>query len=472
MDWKPQRSDSKTLFSQIHDWMLGNIERGNWPISMRLPSQRKLAHDLGVNRSTIIQVFEELKAKGVLETIHGGGTFVSSNGWELLLARKQPNWNGHMQNSLYTPNVETIQLINEFEQKSEVLRLGTGELSPELLPLTKLRQSLTEMVLTEENIRYSSPKGNIKLRHAVASHLKKKGISAFPENILIVSGALQALQLISYGILAQHSTVYYSAPSYVESIQSFQAAGMKLIPIEAEARNIANKNAFFYTIPTLNNPSGTIMSEKERNTLMQRCRQDQIPIVEDDVYGDLTFTDSPPPLKAMDTSGQIVYVGGMSKTISPGLRIGWITAPEPIINSLADLKMQLDYGSSGFSQEIVTYWLQSGLYETHVHSLRTTLQKRAQSTETMLNETFADIATWESPKGGFYIWLRFNQPIIKKDVFKELLQHNVLINPGYLYDQNDNHHIRLSYAYESLDRLAIGLTRLNKVVRKRLLINH
>ncbi len=130
--------------------------------------------------------------------------------------------------------------------------------------------------------------------------------------------------------------------------------------------------------------------------------------------------------------------------------------------------MQMDYGASGFSQEIVTYWLQSGLFETHLNSLRTTLQKRAHYTEALLYKRFADIATWESPKGGFYIWLRFNQPIIKKDLFKELLQFNVLINPGYLYDRNEYHHIRLSYAYERLDQLAKGLDRLNDVVRNRL----
>lgn len=181
MNWKPKRSDSKTLFTQIHDWVLNHIESGDWPISTKLPSQRQLARDLGVNRSTIVQVFEELKAKGVLETTHGGGTFVSSNGWELLLARKQPNWNAHMKNSLYTPNVETIQLINEFEQKSEVLRLGTGELSPELLPAKELRVSLSKMDLTEENIRYSSPKGSAQLRKAVASYLAKKGSALRPK---------------------------------------------------------------------------------------------------------------------------------------------------------------------------------------------------------------------------------------------------------------------------------------------------
>lgn len=119
--------------------------------------------------------------------------------------------------------------------------------------------------------------------------------------------------------------------------------------------------------------------------------------------------------------------------------------------------MQMDYGSSAISQKIVTYWLTSGLYEKHLVELRSQLKSRASFMESILSEHFHSIATWESPKGGFYILLKYNNPIVTKEFFLKLLKRNVLINPGYIYDVNDSTHVRLSYAYASLDELKNGL---------------
>lgn len=123
------------------------------------------------------------------------------------------------------------------------------------------------------------------------------------------------------------------------------------------------------------------------------------------------------PLKALDQNGQVLSIGSVSKTLSPGLRIGWIVAPEAVIKHLADIKMQTDYGSSAFSQEIVTYWLTSGLYEQHLVQLRNQLKQRAKFVEDLLEQYVQDIASWEQPKGGFYIWLRFDKPVINKALF-------------------------------------------------------
>ena len=150
--------------------------------------------------------------------------------------------------------------------------------------------------------------------------------------------------------------------------------------------------------------------------------------------------------------------------MSPGLRIGWVVAPEPVIKRLADVKMQTDYGSSAISQEIVAHWLSSGLYETHIFELRKKLKTRAEFTEKILAKKFGNIATWEKSKGGFYIWLRFNEPVINKELFLKLLKRNVLINPGYIYDSTDYHHIRLSYAYASFEELETGLDNIIRII--------
>ncbi|GGA28541.1 aminotransferase-like domain-containing protein [Psychrobacillus lasiicapitis] len=464
MNWKPDRHSHLSLHVQIADWMTTLISRGEWTVGMKLPPQRRLAELLDVNRSTIIEVLDELKADGLLEMKRGAGTFVSNNSWNMLLNKSQPNWHKHIEASIHKPNYHTIQLINEYEQDSSMIRLGTGELSPELLPTKLLEQSLQSISLKARDIGYSEPKGSKRLRTILSDYLKKREIHTSPENILIVSGALQALQLISVGLLEQQSIVFQEHPSYLNSVHPFQSAGMQMVSIEqnerlAETLKAAKgkKQSLFYTMPTLHNPTGSSLKLEERQRLLDICTALQIPIVEDDVYYELLFEESLPAIKSLDRTGQVLYLGSVSKTLSPGLRIGWVVAPEPVINRLADIKMQTDYGSSAFSQEIVAYWLSSGLYEEHVTRLRKQLKERALFVETILEKDFGRIATWKKSDGGFYIWLRFNEPFVNKTLFLKLIKQNVLINPGYIYDSQDLHHIRLSYAYANLEELKEGL---------------
>lgn len=217
------------------------------------------------------------------------------------------------------------------------------------------------------------------------------------------------------------------------------------------------RQSLFYCVPTLHNPTGRNWTIEERQALYNTCKQLQIPIIEDDVYHELLFESSYPALKSFDQSGQVLYVGSFSKTLSPGLRIGWVVAPEPVIQRLADIKMQTDYGSSAVSQEIVAQWLETGLYESHIPQLREQLKLRATFVEEILEQQFQYITTWEMSEGGFYIWLRFNEPIVNKAFFLNLLKKNVFINPGYIYDTSDLHHILLSYAYASIEELKEGL---------------
>ncbi|MED4018754.1 aminotransferase-like domain-containing protein [Sutcliffiella cohnii] len=472
MHWKPNRQSHLTIHAQIIEWMKTRIERGDWTVGTKLPTQRKLAAQFEVNRSTINLALDELKADGLLESKVGSGTFVANNSWNILLKKSQPNWQQHIEASIYKPNYHTIQLINEFEQNDRIIRLGTGELSPELLPTKQIERSLKSLSLESRAIGYSEPQGSKKLRSVLCEFLRKRGIDTAPENILIVSGALQALQLIAIGLLEEGAIIFQENPSYLNSIHPFQSAGMRMIPVQrdgnlADTLRIAKrkKQSLFYCVPTLQNPTGRNWTIGERQTLYHTCEQLQIPIIEDDVYHELLFNpSSSPALKSFDQSGQVLYIGSVSKTLSPGLRIGWVVAPEPVIQRLADIKMQTDYGSSAVSQEIVAHWLSSGLYELHILKLREQLKIRATYVEKILEEQFKHIATWEKSEGGFYIWLRFNEPIVNKALFLNLLKKNVLINPGYIYDSSDLHHIRLSYAYASLEELKVGLNRLIEVI--------
>ncbi|WP_447402365.1 PLP-dependent aminotransferase family protein [Lysinibacillus sp. fkY74-1] len=464
MGWQPSRKSGHTLQQQIVQWVTAQVERGDWAAGTKLPTQRQLAMQFGVNRSTVQQALDELKAIGILEAKVGSGVYVTRNSWHALLQQTQPNWQKYIETSLHKPNYHTIQLINEYEQRDDVIRLGTGELAPSLLPTEKIEASLRELSLQPKTLGYSSPQGNDQLRAAICDYVQKRGIEAEPQNVCIVSGALQALQLIAVGLLEQGSIVFQESTSYLNSVHPFQSVGMQMIGIQRDeqlaqtlSQRKRKKQAVFYAIPTLHNPTNHVWASLEKKQLYEVCQAARIPIIEDDVYHELLFDDPSPPIKAMDSSGQVLYIGSVSKTLSPGLRIGWLIGPTTVIERLADIKMQTDYGSSAISQELVLHWLQSGKYEKHLIRLRQQLQDRADFTEQILQEKFRELADWNKPKGGFYIWLKFHYPVVDKDFFVKLLQHRVLINPGYIYDPQDQHHIRLSYAYATYEEMQEGL---------------
>ena len=206
--------------------------------------------------------------------------------------------------------------------------------------------------------------------------------------------------------------------------------------------------------------TGELAPELFPRSALQRLIAETAPEI--DNFG---YQEPPPPLKALDSHGMVLYVSSLSKTIGPGLRIGWITGPEPIIRRLADLKMQHDYGSSILSQWIAAEWLRRGLETTHLQLLRESLRLRRSITRQCLEKYFPQLASWNIPAGGFYIWLKLKQPISMPALFKAACARNLLLNPGTIYDQRANQFLRISYAYAKPDELKYGLQQLAELLQ-------
>ncbi len=476
MEWKPQKSSSNPLHLEITNYMKKKILNGEWTIGTKIPSQRILANQFEVNRSTIVTALDELSADGLVESKVGSGTWVVNNTWSLLASTPPPDWISYVRSGIHQPNIGIIQKINEAEAYPNIIRLGTGELSPDLLPNEQTKKFLQIDVNDSLSLSYQEPKGSLELRETISHYLKRKGIEAAPASILIVSGALQALQLISIGLLKRGSVIFHETPSYLNSVHVFQSAGMNLFGIPLDNEGIKYESigrlkrqhhaSLLYTIPSFHNPTGNLMSEKRRHQLLEVCKKEALPIIEDDVYGEL-WLDSPPPkpLKANDKQGNVLYIGSVSKSLSPGLRIGWIVGPEPVIDRLADIKMQTDYGSSSLSQYVVNKWMKDELYEDYLNQVRVELKSRRDYTVEILNTYFSDIAVWNIPKGGFYIWLQIQSNISIQKLFELALKEGILLNPGTVYDKNEQRHLRLSYSFASLAELEEGLIRLSELIK-------
>ena len=314
------------------------------------------------------------------------------------------------------------------------------------------------------SLNYLGPLGLPELRQVLAERLyAEQNIQCTPGNILIVSGSLQGLQLISVCMLKKGSMVYTEAPTYLKSLQVFQSAGMGLMGVPMDQEGLKyweikdrSDKGLIYTIPTNQNPTGNVMSRQRRLNLLNFCQKERLPIIEDDAYGQLWIDEKPPEaIKAQDRNGTVIYMGTVSKTMAPGLRTGWVVGPESVVYRLGDVKMQTDYGASSVSQWIMTELLSGGDYDIYLDWLRGELKQRRDNALAALERYFGGMARWDVPKGGFYIWLRLNGKVPVDRLFQEALKHGILFNPGNIYDYAENRAIRLSYAYaepEEVDR--------------------
>ncbi|MFC6171487.1 aminotransferase-like domain-containing protein [Loigolactobacillus jiayinensis] len=464
--WQPNPQSPIPLYQQISTYCRQQIQQGNWLVGEKLPAQRQLAQQFGVNRSTIVTALNDLQADGVLISAHGNGTRVASNTWSLAL-----DWH-HYLDGQFNANLPTIQTINRLENEN-YLRLSTGELAPELFPQKLVQAKLRAITPQVTQLNYLEPLGALNLRQALVKRLQHWQIDVQPENILITSGSLQALELISVALLKPGATIYTEAATYLNSLQVFQSAAATLTGIPQDDAGLCywqlpastTTQQLLYTIPSFQNPTGSVMTQQRRHDLLQFAEKHQLPIIEDTAYQDLWLETPPPlPLKALDRAGNVLYLGTISKVLAPGLRLGWIVGPTAVIRRLSDVKMQTDYGASSLAQQLLAALLADSAYDDYLTELRQQLRQRRDAALASLKDYLADVATWQVPRGGFYIWLKLKPTINMEQLFQAALKRHILFNPGSIYGAD--HALRLSFAYASPAAFRRGIAELAELIKR------
>lgn len=463
-------------YLQIVQSIREKVLHGEWSVGRKIPTQRELSEKFGVNRSTVITAIEILKSEGILEGRAGSGVYIVNNKWSILNDYTPINWHDLSKWAIHPQSENTVQTINEYETKKGIIQLSKGELGPDLFPQIEINEAANRAFHQVSEFGYGDGQGDLELRKELSLYLKKLGIQASPSNILIVSGALQAIKLISIGILTKGSMVYVENPSYIYSLNLFRSTGMNVKPVsiledginvgELEQQKIKRNLSALYVNPTYQNPTSTTMSLEKRKLLIETCQYYQLPIIEDDIYRDLWIEQpSPPPLKSLDKQGQVLYVGSFSKSIAAGLRIGWLIGPEDVVKRLSDLRMQIDYGSSYLPQLLVKELLSSGLYENHVTRVREMLKKKRDFLLHLLESHLFKYATWIKPQGGFFIWVIFNRKMNMRVLFNRAIEKGVLFNPGFIYNDNKST-IRLSFAYTNFQEMEKGIIILKNIIEQ------
>jgi 2-aminoadipate transaminase len=363
-----------------------------------------------------------------------------------------------------------------------------GNNDPDALPLEELKQA-AQSVLEREGRTLatyglnSGPQGYRPLRDFLSLKLKRDaGMTCSADDILIVSGSLQALDLVNAALLARGDTVIVEQDNYQGTLTRLAKLGVKAIGIpldkggmrmdvleaalaELKAHNIRAK--YIYTIPTVQNPTGSILDEGRRATMIKLAEHYGVPIFEDDCYADLVWSGvRPPALYAMSKSANVIHIGSFSKSIAPALRVGFIVAPWAIMSRMLALKT--DAGSGALEQMVLAEYCKPHFAE-HVPVLRRALRKKLTTMTDALAEQFGTAAEFDDPKGGIFLWVKLPDKVDSLKLYQAALAAGVAINPGPEWSTDKAHsisRIRLCFASPSHDEIRAGIAVLAEVCRK------
>ena len=364
-----------------------------------------------------------------------------------------------------------------------------GHNDPEAFPLDDLVTAANSVLrregrtLATYGFAVSGPQGHRPLREFLAKKLERDaGIDCTIDNLLVTSGSLQALELVNGVFLAPGDTVVIERDCYQGTINRYARLGVNAVGIpldrdgmrmdalasaldDLKRRNVRPK--FIYTIPTVQNPTGTIMPEARRVELLRLAQAHNVPIFEDDCYCDLIWDGKrPPALYAMSRHGGVVHIGSFSKSIGPALRVGYIVAPWELMARILPLKT--DAGSGAIEQMVLAEYCAPHFAE-HVTELKRALRKKLDTLMETLNEQFGTAAEFEEPKGGIFLWVKLPDNVDTMKLFQPALKAGVAINPGPEWSVDPAHsksRMRLCFASPSHDEIRKGIAALAEVCHR------
>ncbi|MFJ8236068.1 PLP-dependent aminotransferase family protein [Ureibacillus sp. NPDC094379] len=468
MDWRPDRNAKKAIYKQLAEYMEQGIADGTFPPDKPLPSERYLAKELNVNRSTVVAAYDELEANGLIQRNRGSGTTISKDIWGI--AKKRiPSWNRYIEAGSFLPNLPVTQRIRKEAVEHQLINLASGELSEDLFPLKSLRE-ITSTRSFIGSLGYDHPQGSAILRGTLTKHVKQyRGIETNSSSILITSGAQQALHLVVQCLLKPGDAVAIENPSYNYSLPIFQSAGIKVydLPVHEEGINSdellslykKHRIRMIFLNPSYQNPTGYLMNAQQRKAILEISSEYGIPVVEDDPYSLTSFNgEKIPTLKSMDVHGNVLYISSLSKIVASGLRIGWIIGPTSVIERLADAKQQIDFGHSSFTQWIANDFMESENFQTHMNRLVKELEKRKKQIVESLNFYLKDEMEFIVPNGGIHLWVHIKKDHHESQLLEESMKRGIIYVPGSTMGSSKGF-VRFTFARENEQSIDEGIKR-------------
>lgn len=500
---KLQPGNDEPLYRLIADRIKGAIESGSIAPNEKLPTNREVASRLRVDRSTAARAYSELIKEGYLESFVGRGTYArlpgaivgkgsedkdggeGSEGFETIV------WNERFSRASQTV-YEMFRLERSFyDRQPGSISFAGGIPTDEFYPNEKFVQILQTIIDHEraaEFFEYSPAEGHPALRREVIAYLSRSGMDIADENLLIVSGSQQAIDVVSTVLIDPGDLIACEDPTYLWAICSFRSRQARCLPVSLDSEGLRldvletilkrQRPKLIYTIPDFQNPTGLTMSASRRAGLIELATQYQVPILEDSFVSDLRYQgDRIPSLRAMPGGKNIViHQGTFSKALCPALRLGWLVAPPEVLSRLVIAKRASNLSTNSISQVILAEFLAKGFYEKHLQSVRATYKSRRDTMLASLQKELGNIEepngtrcdiTWSRPNGGMFIWLRLPEGYSSRELMTFARREGVTYAPGdlcFLSAQNTQF-IRLCFIQTDEETIARGVKMLGRAIK-------
>lgn len=377
-----------------------------------------------------------------------------------------------------------IREILKLTQSSDVISFAGGLPSPESFPADALRQVAAETFSGDLTalLQYSTSEGYPPLREFIAAWVKRTGITAQADDVLILTGSQQGIDLACKALLDPGDVVLVEEPTYLAALQILQLYQAKVVPVRGDAsgmdmealdRAIAeHRPKMIYVIPTFRNPSGETWSQERREQLARRAESAGIYVVEDDPYGALRYEGEPlPSVKSFDAAGRVVYLGSFSKIVSPGLRLGFAIAPPRLLRNMVIGKQATDVHTSNLSQRLVYAFAASGGLEPHIERVSAIYKEKRDVMLQAIERSFPKGANWTRPEGGLFIWVQLGGGVSTEKLLPVAVEkERVAFIPGtpFFVDGSGENTMRLNFSNATIADIQEGIARLGRVLERAL----
>ncbi len=523
------RHSSVPLYRQLVNALREDIVSGALAANYKLPPERELAERLGVNRATVLQAYQQLKSEGLIASHVGRGTFVCASDdrqggappWQILFSDYSNRFTYH-----------DIAAADQAQQAPDAIDFATGSQNPADIPDNLLRSvSIRAFESADFHSTQESPiEGFPQLRELLADHMTQRGVRCDADNVMVLSGAEQGLDLCVRAFVNPGDCVLVEQSTFFPALQAFRSADARVIgvPIDEHGMRTDLLDGYckrfhpklIFTIPTFQNPSGATMPLRRRREIVETAMRYQCLVIEDDPYGELCYsgrTDGAmdagghggiggigsignagishvgnvgnagiasgagnasgapsqrprelTPLKGMENAGYVIYLSTFSKTVTPGLRTGWLVADSHVIARIAALRRMIDQHTSSSSQLICMELLSSGRIGRHIGRLCEIYGHRRDLMLDALRRYAPDGMRWNTPLGGYYLWARLPDGLRAARLLDDARHAGVTFMPGDMFavDEDGSSHIRLNFVRPDSRQIAPGIRLLCDTIGK------
>lgn len=469
------KTSAQNLYEQIADRFEELITQGTLQSGDRLPSVRKLHRQLSVSISTVSEAYRLLEDRGLVIVRPQSGYYVKA---PIMIPEPDPSFPPQQAHSVDTSIVYRVYADIDVP---DMIKLGAAIPAPELLPLAKIDRLMGKIIRTHPEMihGYHVPDGCETLRHEVAKKLIDAGCGVAPEQIIITNGTTESVYLALQAVTKPGDTVAIESPCYYGLLQALESLHLKALELPTDPREglslehletVLQKSLVTAcaVVSNFSNPLGCCMSDRKKQALVELLNKYHIPLIEDDIYGDLSFSDRrPKAIKAFDTVGRVLYCSSVSKTLSPSLRVGWLVAERYLVQ-IKKLKMVTNIMTSAIPQLTVAAFFANGGYERYLRKLRHTYYCQMSKMRRQISNYFPPQSRITKPQGGQVLWLQLPPNFDVMQLYEAALEYQISITPGIVFSPTNSYRncLRLNFGLSWSEKCNSALEILGALAQK------